>query len=325
MSSDSRPDFDVIVIGGGAAGLSGAVALARSRRRVAVIDSGRPRNAPAGHVHNYLGRESTPPGELLAAGRAELAGYGGTVIDGTVTDAVRDPDHDTFVVELAGGDRHTARRLLVAAGAVDELPDIPGVREGWGSSVLHCPYCHGWEVRDRPIGVLATGSAAVHQALLFRQLSDDVVLFRNGADLDRDQVEQLAARGIAVIDGAVAALESVDAGVTGVRLRTGAVFLRHVVVVAGRVEARAGFLASLGLRPEPVELHGVRIGSRIPVDGTGATAVPGVWAAGNVTEPNAQVMASAAAGLRAGAVINADLINAETAAAVAAARSRSAA
>src|SRR4051812_2274907 len=145
--------YDVVVIGGGAAGLSGALALARARRRVLVIDAGEPRNAPAGHVHNYLGREGTPPAELLAAGRAEVGGYGGQVSGGRVTGAERTDDAG-FRVGLDDGRTVRARRLLVATGLVDQLPDVPGLGDLWGSDVLHCPYCHGWEVRDRAIGVL---------------------------------------------------------------------------------------------------------------------------------------------------------------------------
>src|SRR5687767_7374375 len=175
----TQQQYDVVIIGGGAAGLSGAVALARSRRSVLVVDAGDPRNAPAGHVHNYLGREGTPPGELLAAGRAELAGYGGQFVSDTVVGAGR--VDGGFRVSLAGGRTVGARRLLVGTGLVDELPDVPGLAERWGRDVLHCPYCHGYEVRDRAIGILATGPSAMHQALLFRQLSDDVTVFLHTA------------------------------------------------------------------------------------------------------------------------------------------------
>jgi thioredoxin reductase len=190
--------FDVVVIGGGAAGLSGALALARSRRSVLVLDDGEPRNATAGHVHNFLTRDGTPPAELYAAGRAEVTGYGGEVRAGRAASVVR--DGDAFVVTLDGGDAVTARRLLVATGVVDELPDVAGLRERWGRDVLHCPYCHGWEVRDRAIAVLATTPMALHQALLFRQLSDDVTYLQHGgAPLGAEAAGQLAARGIPVV------------------------------------------------------------------------------------------------------------------------------
>jgi thioredoxin reductase len=143
--------YDVIVIGGGAAGLAGATALLRSRRSVLVVDGGEPRNAPADGVHNFLTRDGTPPSELLAAGRAEVLGYGGEVVHGSVV-AV-DPG---FRVRLDDGRTLSARRLLVATGLADELPDVPGLAQRWGRDVLHCPYCHGWEVRDRAVGCPCT-------------------------------------------------------------------------------------------------------------------------------------------------------------------------
>jgi thioredoxin reductase len=195
------------------------------------------------------------------------------------------------------------------------------VAERWGRDVLHCPFCHGWEVRDQAIGVLATGPMAVHQAQLFRQLSADVVLFRHTAPpLSEEQADELAARGIPVVDGEVAALEIADDRLAGVRLRGGEVVPRQALVVAPRFAARAKVLHDLGLETEEVEVGGHVIGTRVPADPTGATAVPGVRVAGNVTDPMAQVIAAAAAGLMAGAAIHGDLIAEETAAAVAARR-----
>ena len=295
--------YDVVVVGAGAAGLSGALALVRARRRVLVVDARSPRNAPAEQVHNYLGRDGTPPGELLAAGRAEVAGYGGEVVTGTVTDAK--PDGGGFRVTFAGGDHVEARRLLVTTGLVDELPDVPGLAERWGHTVLHCPYCHGWEVRDQPIGILATGPRAVHQALLWRQWSADVTLFvHTGPAPIGQERARLDGRGIRVTTGEVVALE----GGADVRLRDGTLVPRRAVVVATRLTARSELLESLGLEPVEQEVNGEVIGTRVPADPTGATAVPGVWVAGNVTDPLAQVISSAAAGLTAGAAINADLV-----------------
>ncbi|MEJ7704652.1 MAG: NAD(P)/FAD-dependent oxidoreductase [Geodermatophilaceae bacterium] len=206
-----------------------------------VVDAGAPRNATAGHVHNYLARDGVKPADLLAAGRAEVAGYGGHVITGTVasaehldgSEAENPADGARFRVVLADGRSVRARRLLVTTGLVDELPDVPGLAERWGRDVLHCPYCHGWEVRDQAIGVLATGPFGVHGALLFRQWSPDIALFLHTAPApSEEQTEQLTARGIAVIEGEVAALEVVDDQLTGVRLRSGDVIARQAVVVA---------------------------------------------------------------------------------------------
>jgi thioredoxin reductase/SAM-dependent methyltransferase len=316
--------YDVVVIGGGAAGLSGALALTRARRSVLVVDAGAPRNAPAEGVHNYLGREGTPPAELIAAGRAEVAGYGGEIRSGTVTTLARIDDGGLpptggprFRVGLVDGRTVLARRLLVATGLVDELPDVPGLADRWGRDVVHCPYCHGWEWRDEPIGILATGQLAVHQALLWRQLSADVVLFRHTSPpLAGEQAEQLAARGIRVVDGEVAGLEVTDARLTGVRLRSGEVVARRALAVASRMVSRADLLAPLGLTPVELRLGEFVIGSQIEADPTGATAVPGVWVAGNIASAQAQVVVSAAAGLTAGAAINMDLVTEDTQVAV---------
>jgi thioredoxin reductase len=294
--------YDVAVIGGGPAGLNGALMLARSRRSVIVIDAGEPRNAPAAAMHGFLTRDGTPPQALLAAGRKEAAGYGARLVEDTVIGVAASDGR--FDLTLRDGGEIAARRLLVTTGLVDELPDVPGVRELWGDQVVHCAYCHGWEVRDRTIGVLASGPMATHQALLFRQLSGDVVMFAHTHPPADDQRAQLAARGVAVIDGEVSALQVVDGRLTGVRLDSGELVPREAVVVAPRFVARSTLLESLGV--ELVEQPG--IGVRVASDGKGATNVPGVWVAGNVTDLSAQVVMAAAAGAAAGAQINADLV-----------------
>ena len=308
--------YDVVVIGGGAAGLSGALTLARARRSVLVVDAGEPRNAPAGHVHGYLGREGTPPAELLSTGRGQVEGYGGTVVTGRVV-AVRRED-DGFRVRLGGGASVGARRLLLATGLTDDLPEIPGVAERWGSTVLHCPYCHGWEVRDRAIGILSTGPMGAYAANLWRQWTDDVVLFvHTGAEPTDEELERLAARGVRIVRGQVAGLE----GAASVRLASGEVVERDAVVVAPRFVANAELVADLGAVPVPMEMHGTVLGTHLPADPTGRTDVPGVWVAGNAGDLSAQVIVAAAQGLRVGAMINADLIEEDAAAAVAVKRS----
>ncbi len=308
--------YDVVVVGGGAAGLAGAVALARARRTVLVVDAGEPRNAPADGVHNYLGREGTPPAELVAAGRDEVTGYGGQIVAGRV-DAV-DRDGADFVVTVDGGRTVRARRLLVTTGLADELPEVPGVAERWGRDVLHCPYCHGWEVRDRRIGVLATGPLAAHQARMWRQWSPHVLLLLHDTDApDADEAERLAARGISVVPGPVADLEVADDTLTGVRLASGEVVALDALVVATRMTARSALLESLGLTPVDVEMSGHVVGRQVPADASGATAVPGVWVAGNVADVSAQVIRAAGAGMMAGAAINADLVEEDTRDAVA--------
>jgi thioredoxin reductase len=271
--------YDVIVIGGGPAGLSGAVALGRALRSVLVIDSGAPRNAPAEGIHNFLTRDGMRPAEFLTAGAEEVRRYGGTVLHGSVT-AARGSLADGFTAELADGSTHGARRLLVTTGLIDQLPAIPGLAEQWGHTVLHCPYCHGYEMRGRSIGVIAINERASEQARLWRQWSPDVQI------IPGDRIASVEPKGVRLTDGTFVA--------------------RDALVIAAPVAARAGFLVTLGL--EAAE-HPSGAGTHVPsTDPTGRSAVPGVWLAGNVTEPMAQVISAAAAGLHAGAMINVDLI-----------------
>jgi thioredoxin reductase len=306
--------FDVAVIGGGAAGLSAALMLARSRRAVVVIDAGSPRNAPAAGVHGFLTRDGMSPLELLALGRAEVEHYGGTIAHAEVTASRRLGDR--FELTLATGDTVTARRLIVATGLVDELPDVPGVRERWGHDVIHCPYCHGWEFRDQPIGILATSERALHQTFLFRQLTSDLVLFTHTApEFTEVQVEQLEACAIRIVHGIVDGLEISNDRIVGVRLQGGEVVPRNAVVVGPRFVARSAVLFELGLRPSAHPL-----GDFISANATGQTDIPGVWVAGNVTDLAAQVVGAAASGAMVGAQVNADLAMEDTRLAVTANR-----
>ncbi len=307
MRGEPTPRYDVVVVGGGPAGLNAALMLARSRRSVLVVDAGSPRNGPADGVHGLLGHDGTPPGELLERGRGEVRRYGGEVVTGEVTAAAR--DGDIFIVKIDGDRIVRTRRLLLTTGAFDELPDIPGVRERWGRDVLHCAYCHGWEVRDKAIGVLATAPRSLHQALLFRQLSDDVVYFTHETTPTGDEAERIRARGIRMVTGEVAALSVDDDRVAGVRLRSGDTVAREALVVATRLVVRTPFVAQLDL--ETAE-HPSGLGEHIVVEPGGRAAVPGVWAAGNAIDPSAQVGGAAAAGAAAAAQINADLVEEDT-------------
>lgn len=304
---------DVVVIGGGPAGLNGALMLARSRRSVVVIDAGAPRNAPAEAVHGLFGLDGTPPAELLARGRDEVRSYGGVIVEGRVVATERssvsgDP---RFTVTLTDGRHLVALRVLVATGVRDVLPDVPGLAAHWGRDVVHCPYCHGWEVRDRAIGVLSAGPMSLHQVWLFRQLSADVVFFTDD-ELDADTRARLAARDVRVYASSVAEVLG-DDGLTGVRLADGQVVARDVLAVATQLKVNDQGLEGLGLPTE--DLPG-GLGQRFVAGMAGVTPVPGVWVAGNATEPMAQVGASAAAGAMAGSHINADLAAADTDAAL---------
>jgi thioredoxin reductase len=312
----TNSNFDVLIIGGGPAGLSGAIALGRARRTVAVIDSGEPRNAPAHAVHNFLTRDGTSPAELRRLGREEAEAFGVALVDAGA-DGVQRTD-DGFAVTLSTGAVLTGRRLLVTTGLVDELPEVEGLRERWGRDALHCPYCHGWEVRDRVIGVLASGPRAFHQALLFRQWSPNISLLLNGQDLPgAEQLELLAARGIEIVEGRVERLVVEDDALVGVALAGGGVRPLEALVVGAPVTVRAGLLVDLGLE---LAEHPMGVGLHVATDASGATALPGVWAAGNVTNLAGQVITSAAEGLWAGAQINASLIADDERAALAAYR-----
>jgi len=288
--------YDVAIVGGGAAGLSAALVLGRARRRVAVIDAGSPRNAPAAHMQGFLSRDGMPPAELLAAGRAEVTGYGVELFEDTVS--LIEPG---FAIRLAGGSLISARRVLVATGVADELPDIPGVWDRWGRDLLHCPYCHGWEVRDQPLGVLGSNPGAALHAQLVRQWSDDVVFFAHTHEVTATEQAQFDARGIRVELGEVTRLVVEADQLIGVELAGGRVVARSAVFVRpGNVPHPDGLLPGLGCELDQAGF--------VIVDGTGGTSVPGVWAASNVVDPRAQVITTAGAGSAAAIAINADLV-----------------
>ena len=304
---------DVLILGAGPAGLSAALVLGRARRRVVVVDSGRPRNAAAASMQGYLSRDGFAPDELLSIGRAEVERYGVTIVPGEVEHLER--DGDVFVAEVAG-DRVTARRVVVATGLQDALPSLDGVGERWGRDVLHCPYCHGYEVRDRSFAVLGRGDVSVHYAQVVRQWSDDVLLLTHTLDpLGEDDLEQLTARGIRVVPGEVRRLVvDDDDALVGVEVEDGTVVPCAAVFVG----------AATGTNPHDAVLRDLGAAfatgpvTDLPeVDATGRTSVPGVWAAGNVVDPTAQVIVAAAQGYTAGVAINADLIDEDVAAAVA--------
>ena len=295
LTGDGRA-YDVVVVGGGAAGLSAALVLGRARRRVVVIDAGSPRNAPAAHMQGFVTRDGMPPAEFLTAARAEVAVYGVEIVPHRVLGI-----EPGFSVRLADRAMVTARRILLATGVSDALPDIPGVRERWGRDLLHCPYCHGWEVQDRPLGVLGTHPGAIQHALLVRQWSDDIVLFAHTLDVSRTERAHLAARDIRVVDGDVARLVVEADQLTGVELADGQVFPRAAVFIRPHnVPHPDGIAAALGCERNAAGF--------VTVDGNGRTSTPGVWAAGNVVDPRAQVITSAGAGSAAAIAINADLV-----------------
>ncbi|KQW50971.1 thioredoxin reductase [Nocardioides sp. Root1257] len=312
-SNAGAAEYDVAVIGGGAAGLSAALVLTRARRRVAVVDAGQPRNAPAAHMQGFLGSDGLPPVELLAAGREEVAGYDGHLVSGTaaaitVCEQTSVRERQAFIVTLEDGHQLRTRRVLVTTGLRDEIPDVPGVRERWGRDLLHCPYCHGYEVRDQPLGVLADADGdnkTLEQALahthLVRQWSDDIVFFANGQAVSAAAREQLVARAVGFVPEKVTRLVIEDDRLSGVEFAGGHVVPRSAVFVRPRFVPNDTLLADLGCATNPA--------GWVTVDTTGRTSVPGVWAAGNAVNPRAQVITAAGEGSAAAIAINNDLVD----------------
>ncbi|MDF2555759.1 MAG: hypothetical protein K0R60_1654, partial [Microbacterium sp.] len=311
-------DHDVVIVGAGPAGLSAAQMLGRARRRTLVVDSDSPRNRFAEHMHAVVGFDGTAPAELRRRGRDEAGAYGVGFRTARV-ERVGEIDGGLEVV-LAGDERLTTRALLIATGVIDHLPDIPGLAERWGRTVLHCPYCHGWEVRDRRIGVLATSPMSLHQIELLRQWSPDVVAFTAAAgELGDDVHERLHARGIRTVASPVVAVtgpddaaEEADGGAIGAVLTAdGQRVAIDAIFTGGQLEPHDGFVAALDL----ARADGP-VGSFIAVDAAGATSHPLVWAAGNVVAPMANVPLSMGAGSMAGAAINGALVARDAEAAV---------
>ncbi|MBI2711096.1 MAG: NAD(P)/FAD-dependent oxidoreductase [Actinobacteria bacterium] len=293
---------DVAVVGGSAAGLAAALQLVRQRRSVIVVDAGEPRNAPAAHMHGYLGQDGHPPSELARLAREEVRSYGGEVLDGRVHGVSRTDDAH-FRVELVGGHSIVARRVLAATGLEDELPDIEGLREHWGRDVVHCPFCHGFEVRDRRIVEIVTHPAGLHPATLFRHLTTRLTVVLHGpVDVGSAEVGLLRAAGVEVVEASVRRVVTGDDGrISAVELADGRRIEADVIAVGPRFRARIEAFAPLGLRAAP---HPSGLGDFLATDGTGATEVPGLYAAGNVTDPSQQVVQAAADGNRVGAMIS---------------------
>lgn len=301
---NSPSSWDAIVVGGGAAGLSAALLLGRARRRTLVIDAGSPRNRFAAHMHGVLGNEGTPPRDLVRRGRTEAEAYGVTIREGAVS-GVRD-DGDALVVVRHDGVEERTRALVVASGITDDLPAVAGLAERWGLSVLHCPYCHGWEVRDRRLAVLATSPASLHQAKMVRQWSDEVVLFSAGLGaLDPAEEHRLRARGVEIVTAPAIEVFGDGTAVSGIRVEGGATIPVDAVFTGGRPIPHDGFLADLGLVRSELPAG---LGSFVQVDATGKTSHPRIWAAGNVANPMATVPMSIGAGATAGAAVNGALV-----------------
>jgi thioredoxin reductase len=285
--------WDCIVVGGGASGLSAGLVLGRARRHALVVDAGNQSNLPAHGIGGLLGHDGRSPAELYEIGRRELAAYPSVEVrTGEVVSGER--CEDEFVIELGDGRRERTRRVLLAMGMEYRPPSLPGLAELWGKSVFHCPFCHGWEMRDQSLAVFANGERAVHASLLLRGWSDDVVLLTDGAaDLDDDDRARLATAGIAVDERPVAELAASNGELAAVVFSDGTRLKRSGLLVATTLHQRSRVAEQLGVaygQPTPVAE------APVEVDGLCRTSTPGVFAAGDLVAQMPQVAAAVAAG-----------------------------
>ncbi len=298
------PYWDAIIVGGGSAGLSAALMLGRAQRRALVVDAGKPRNRFADHMHGMLGHEGTPPADFLALGRSEVERYGIQFENGIV-ESVREAPLG-LDIRLVGEHCLTARTLIVATGVTDILPQIPGLQERWGTSVLHCPYCHGLEVANRELGVLAHSSAALHQVQMVRQWSDRVKLFfTEPHNLAPEIRNRLESRQIEIIDSPAVEILGDGMAIDAVRTADGRDIAADAIFTLSSLAPRDDFLSSLNL--ERTNLPFTE-DSFLAADQSGRTSHQRIWAAGNVVNPMANVPMAIGAGAFTGAAVNGFLV-----------------
>jgi thioredoxin reductase len=297
--------IDTVVIGGGPAGLSAALLLGRSRRSVLMLDDDQARNLVSHASHSFLTRDGTPPHELRRIGREQLATYPSVTVRADRAADVAATDGG-FLVSVDDGESVKSRTIVIATGVRDLLPTIDGLDAIWGTSAFSCPYCDGWEVRDQPLGVIASGEAARHLVPLVRQWSRDLVLLTDGpADLGPDDRALLAALDVPIHEAPIARLEQRGGALEQVVLASGEALPRSALFVRTTSLPRTDLAVKLGC--ELVDLG--PIAGLIKVDESGQTTVPGVYAAGDVTAQMPQIAFAVAAGTRVGTMINAALVN----------------
>lgn len=286
--------YDVIVIGGSFAGLSAALQLARARQNVLVIDAGLPRNRFADEAHGFLGQDGRAPAAIMRDARHQLCRYAtAEILSGQVLDA--QAVAGGFSLRLTAGHERLARRLVLATGVADELPTIPGMRERWGSTVLHCPYCHGYEVRDEPLGVFAAHLMSPHQALLIPDWGPTIYFTQDQYEPEPADLIAFQARGVTVERTPVVELLGDAPALDGVRLADGRIVEVAALFTASRTKPATPLAELLGCEHEDGPT-----GPYIKVDSWGATSVPGVWAAGDAATPMHNATLASAAGVLAG-------------------------
>ncbi len=294
--------YDVIIIGGSFAGLSAAMQLARARRQVLLVDAARPRNRYAAHAHGFLGQDGVPPQEIVAIARAQLARYPTvSFLDGEAIQALA--QDGGFAVVMAGGEQVRGARLILATGMRDELPPLPGLQARWGQTVLHCPYCHGFEVAGEPLGVLAAHPMSVHQAMLLPDWGPTTYFTQGQFEPSPEDARHLGARGVHVERTPVVALLGEAPALTGVVLADGRELPLRALFVASRVHMASPLAAQLGC-----EFDEGPLGPVIRVDDMKQTTVPGVFAAGDASTPMSNATLASASGVMAGVCAHRSLV-----------------
>jgi thioredoxin reductase len=293
---------DAIIIGGSFAGLSAAMYIARARRSVCIIDSGSPRNRFAAQSHGFLTQDGSEPGTMLATARSQVAAYPtATFIDGAAISAANEPDG--FSVSLATGEVLEGTRLVLAFGISDELPAIPGLAERWGRSVLHCPYCHGYEFSGQRLGVLHVSPMSLHQAMLIAEWGPTTLYLNGAAEPDEASLAELRKRGVAIEPAAVAALQGDDVHLAAIELTDGRTSDIDALYLGPRTRLNSDIAQRLGC-----ELDEGRFGSIIRTDSTKMTTVSSVFAAGDITRDAHSVTWASADGVTAGMAVHRSLI-----------------
>ncbi len=297
--------YEVTIIGGGPAGLSAALTLGRSRRRTLVFDAGRPRNAPAHAAHNFFTRDGTPPSELLEIGRAQLGAYPSVELRKLPIQDVEKLPQGGFALLTQDGDRTITEQLILATGVVDSLPPIEGLRELWGTGVFHCPYCHGWEVRDQPFVLIAQRSEAKHLAMLLRGWSSDVTVCPASSEVFSPQeLEELSSAGLDIKVPVIELKGDASGAVREVVLEDGERLGPAAVFTSAPIRQRSPLPEQLGC-----QLHeeGMFKGL-VKVDEFGASGVPGLYVVGDAAQGFAQVINAASEGSKTATMLNNGLL-----------------
>jgi len=302
MPINARQDADVIIVGGGYAGMTAALQLARARRKVLVVDAAVRRNRFAGAAHGFLGYDGAAPDQLWATACDQLLAYpAAAYVEGEATQA--EQSAEGIEVALSSGARLRAKKLIVASGVEDMLPDLPGLKERWGSTVLHCPYCHGYETGGGPLGVLAFAPHALHQAELIPDWGATTFFANEKLALTDEDKARLARRGVTVVTGAVAALVGDGAKLDGVKMKDGRLIEVKALFTATPTRVASPIPEQLGCAMEEGPL-----GAYVSVDAMRQTSRPGVFAAGDMTRPAGNIAFAVADGAMAGVAAHRSLI-----------------